>query len=158
MNMVRDERAGLRLRDLDAGLGFNGRKSGTVIKGHAQTTTCTPAVDPGSSFPETSAMWWSGSPTRKSRSMASAPQAAARPRASNSWRGTQIHVFGVTGHRRLECSGLAGHPGVGAGTMVFECGTITPAMRYGRLSASRASTSSLARTAGIVRVREGQRE
>lgn len=124
-----------------------------VIKGHAQAATCTPAIDPGAGFPDTSAMWWSGSPPRKSRATSPAPQAAARPRAANNWRGAQIHVFGGIGHGRLECSGLAGHRGVGVGIMVFECGPIAPAMRYGRLPGSRASASSLARTAGIVRVR-----
>lgn len=47
MNMIHEELAGLRPRDLDAGLVFSGKKSGTVIKGYAEASTYTPAIDPG---------------------------------------------------------------------------------------------------------------
>lgn len=134
MNMIHEELAGLRLRDLDAGQVFSGRKSGTVIKGYAQPSTYTPAIDPGYIFHEASrdlVVWFLDpkeplyvfGPTGCGKTSC-IKQLAAR---------LNYPVFEVTGHGRLEFADLAGHLSVRDGNMVFEYGPLALAMRYGGL-------------------------
>ena len=51
---VSNELASLQSTDLDAGLVFSGKPSGTTVRGYATSSAYTPAIDPGYIFHESS--------------------------------------------------------------------------------------------------------
>ena len=50
MTTLIDELSTLQPADLDAGNVFSGKASGTLVKGYAQPSTYTPAIDPAYIF------------------------------------------------------------------------------------------------------------
>ena len=117
---------------LDAGTVFSGQPSGVPVNGYAATTPYTPAIDPDYAFQESArdiicwflygndALFLTG-PTGCGKT-SGIKQISARLR---------YPVFEVTGHGRLELADLLGHLSVREGSMVFEPGALTLAMRYG---------------------------
>lgn len=124
--------ASLQPTDLDAGQVFNGKPSGTAIRGYAIASAYTPAIDSGYVFHESSrdmVVWFLGlrgplyvfGPSGCGKTSC-IKQLAAR---------LNYPVFEVTGHGRLEFADLIGHLTVRDGNMVFEYGPLALAMRYG---------------------------
>ena len=129
---VSNELASLQSTDLDAGLVFSGKPSGTMVRGYAIASAYTPAIDPGYVFHESSrdmVVWFLGlreplyvfGPSGCGKTSC-IKQLAAR---------LNYPVFEVTGHGRLEFADLIGHLTVRDGNMAFEYGPLALAMRYG---------------------------
>ena len=118
---------------LDAGTVFSGQPSGVPVNGYAEATPYTPRLDPdyapeGDHFKDLVVWFVHGreplyvtGPTGSGKS-SGIRQIAAR---------LNYPVFEVTGHGRLELADLLGHLSVREGSMVFEPGALTLAMRYG---------------------------
>ena len=107
---VSNELASLQSTDLDAGLVFSGKPSGTMVRGYAIASAYTPAIDPGYVFHESSrdmVVWFLGlreplyvfGPSGCGKTSC-IKQLAAR---------LNYPVFEVTGHGRLEFADLIGH-------------------------------------------------
>ena len=120
---------------LDAGTVFSGQPSGVPVNGYAEACPYTPRLDPdyvleGDSARDlvvwlvhgTEPLFLTG-PTGCGKT-SGIKQVAAR---------VNLPVFEVTGHGRLELADLLGHLSVREGSMVFEPGALTLAMRYGGL-------------------------
>ena len=125
----------LQPADLDAGQVFSGKASGKLVKGYAQPSAYTPAIDPAYIFHEASRdviVWFLDpqeplyvfGPTGCGKTSC-IRQLAAR---------LNYPVFEVTGHGRLEFADLVGHLTVKNGNMSFEYGPLALAMRYGGLA------------------------
>ena len=54
MSTLHEELSGLQPVELDAGLVFGGKASGTLVQGYADATALTPSIDPHFRFPEAS--------------------------------------------------------------------------------------------------------
>lgn len=124
----------LASKELDAGIVFSGKPTGTKVRGYAKPSPFTPKINPNYIFHETSRdviVWLIAPPTPlyvcgvcgcgKSSLI---NQLAAR---------LNYPVFEVTGHNRLEFQDLAGHHTVRNGNMHFEYGPLALAMKYGGL-------------------------
>lgn len=119
---------------LDAGTVFSGQPSGVPVNGYAAACLYTPTVDPDYAFQESArdivcwflygsdALYLTG-PTGCGKT-SGIKQISAR---------LNYPVFEVTGHGRLELADLLGHLTVRQGTMEFEYGPLSLAMRYGGL-------------------------
>ena len=119
---------------LDAGTVFSGQSSGVPVNGYAEACPYAPRLDPDYAFQESArdvvcwflygndALFLTG-PTGCGKT-SGIKQIAAR---------LNYPVFEVTGHGRLELADLLGHLSVREGSMVFEPGALTLAMRYGGL-------------------------
>ena len=120
---------------LDAGQVFSGKKSGTPVRGYARSSPHTPTIDPDYAFHESSRdviVWflmdkpeplYVYGPTGCGKTSL-VRQLAARLR---------YPVLDATGHERLEFADLVGHLTVRDGTMAFEDGPLTLAMRQGAI-------------------------
>lgn len=124
----------LKPTEMDAGLVFSGRSSGTKVSGYEKPCPFTPKINPDYIFHENSRdiiVWLIGAPSPlyvcgvcgcgKSTCIS---QLAAR---------LNYPVFEVTGHNRLEFQDLTGHHTVQNGNMKFEYGPLALAMKYGGL-------------------------
>jgi len=120
--------------DLDAGLVFSGTPSGKPVQGFAAPCPYTPSLADDYIFHESSRdiiVWFLErsdplyvfGPTGAGKTSL-VKQLAAR---------LKYPVFEVTGHGRLEFADLVGHLTVRDGTMAYEYGPLTLAMRYGGL-------------------------
>ncbi len=119
----------------DAGTIFSGKASGTQVFGFAEPSDYTPSVDTRYQFHDSSRdviVWflmqkpeplYLYGPTGCGKSSL-VRQLAAR---------LNYPVFEVTGHERLEITDLIGHLTVDNGSMKFEDGPLTTAMRVGGL-------------------------
>lgn len=134
MNTILNDLNNLQPVDMDAGQVFSGKPSGTLVKGYAQSSAYTPAIDPSYIFHESSRdviVWFLDpqeplyvfGPTGCGKTSC-IRQLAAR---------LNYPVFEVTGHGRLEFADLVGHLTVKDGNMSFEYGPLALAMRYGGL-------------------------
>ena len=134
MTTLHEELSGLQPVELDAGLVFGGKASGTLVQGYADATSLTPPIDPHFRFPEASRdviVWFISpddplymfGPTGCGKSSC-IRQLAAR---------LKYPVFEVTGHGRLEFADLVGHLSLKEGNMTYEYGPLALAMRYGGL-------------------------
>jgi cobaltochelatase CobS len=113
----------LQPADLDAGAVFSGSSSGKKVKGYAEATPFTPAVDANYIFHEQVrdiAVWFIdrsdplyvfGPPSVGKTSVIK--QVAAR---------LHYPVFEITGHNRLEFQDMVGHHTVQNGNMTFQYG------------------------------------
>jgi cobaltochelatase CobS len=120
--------------ELDAGTVFSGVSSGKMVKGYAEATPFTPAVDGNYIFHEQVrdiAVWFIdradplyvyGPPSVGKTSVIK--QLAAR---------LHYPVFEITGHNRLEFQDMIGHHTVQNGNMAFQYGPLALAMKYGGL-------------------------
>ena len=118
---------------LDAGLIFSGKASGTMISGFDEPSAYTPVIDTNYIFHDSSRdviVWllmddpdplYLCGPTSAGKSSL-IRQIAAR---------LNYPVFEATGHDRLEFPELVGHLSVRDGNMVFEDGPLTMAMKQG---------------------------
>ena len=118
---------------LDAGLIFSGKSSGTMIAGYDAPSIYTPAINTNYLFHDSSRdiiVWflmdnpdplYLCGPTSAGKSSL-IRQIAAR---------LNYPVFEATGHDRLEFPELVGHLSVKDGNMVFEDGPLTMAMKQG---------------------------
>lgn len=119
---------------LDAGTVFSGQASGVPVNGYAEACPYVPPVDTSYAFQESArdiicwflygndALYLTG-PTGCGKT-SGIKQISAR---------LNYPVFEVTGHGRLELADLLGHLSVHKGTMEFEYGPLSLAMRYGGL-------------------------
>lgn len=134
MTTLHEELSGLQPVELDAGLVFGGKASGTLVQGYADATSLTPPIDPHFRFPEASRdviVWFISpddplymfGPTGCGKSSC-IRQLAAR---------LKYPVFEVIGHGRLEFADLVGHLSLKEGNMTYEYGPLALAMRYGGL-------------------------
>jgi cobaltochelatase CobS len=124
----------LQPADLDAGAVFSGSPSGKMVKGYAAASPFTPAEDTKYIFHEHSRdlVVWFINPSDPlyvfgpcgSGKTSCIKQLAAR---------LNYPVFEVTGHSRLEFPELVGHHVVRQGSMEFEYGPLTLAMKFGAL-------------------------
>ena len=118
---------------LDAGLIFSGKPSGTMISGYDEPSTYTPAINHNYIFHDSSRdiiVWflmenpdplYLCGPTSAGKSSL-IRQIAAR---------LNYPVFEATGHDRLEFPDLVGHLSVQNGNMEFQDGPLTMAMKTG---------------------------
>ena len=118
---------------LDAGLIFSGKASGTMISGYDEPSIYTPAINSNYIFHDSSRdiiVWflmenpdplYLCGPTSAGKSSL-IRQIAAR---------LNYPVFEATGHDRLEFPELVGHLSVKDGNMIFEDGPLTMAMKQG---------------------------
>ncbi|WP_298069253.1 AAA family ATPase [uncultured Mailhella sp.] len=123
----------MSLTQFDAGTLFSGNASGTMINGYDTPSEYTPALDPFYVFHGSSRdviVWllmqhpeplYLCGPTSAGKSSL-VRQIAAR---------LNYPVFEATGHDRLEFPDLVGHLSVQNGTMVFQDGPLTMAMKQG---------------------------
>lgn len=124
----------LKPKDLDAGIVFSGKPTGTKVMGYEKPCPFTPKINTNYIFHETSRdiiVWLIAPPSPlyvcgvlgvgKSSLI---NQLAAR---------LNYPVFEVTGHNRLEFQDLVGHHTVQDGNMKFEYGPLALAMKYGGL-------------------------
>jgi len=120
--------------EMDAGLVFSGVPTGNKIWGYQNPCLYTPAIDPHYSFHESArdaAVWFMNKldplylygPTGSGKTSL-IKQLAAR---------LNYPVLEVTGHARLEFADLCGHISLHNGTMRYEYGPLSLAMRYGGL-------------------------
>ena len=120
--------------EMDAGLVFSGVPTGNTIWGFQNPCLYTPAIDPHYSFHESArdaAVWFMNKldplylygPTGSGKTSL-IKQLAAR---------LNYPIFEVTGHGRLEFADLCGHISLHNGTMRYEYGPLSLAMRYGGL-------------------------
>ena len=120
--------------EMDAGLVFSGVPTGNKIWGYQNPCLYTPAIDPHYSFHESArdaAVWFMNKldplylygPTGSGKTSL-IKQLAAR---------LNYPVFEVTGHGRMEFADLCGHISLHNGTMRYEYGPLSLAMRYGGL-------------------------
>ena len=120
--------------EMDAGLVFSGVPTGNTIWGFQNPCLYTPAIDPHYSFHESArdaAVWFMNKldplylygPTGSGKTSL-IKQLAAR---------LNYPVLEVTGHARLEFADLCGHISLHNGTMRYEYGSLSLAMRYGGL-------------------------
>ncbi len=120
--------------EMDAGLVFSGVPTGNKIWGFQNPCLYTPAIDPHYSFHESArdaAVWFMNKldplylygPTGSGKTSL-IKQLAAR---------LNYPVFEVTGHGRMEFADLCGHISLHEGSMRYEYGPLSLAMRYGGL-------------------------
>ena len=120
--------------EMDAGLVFSGVSTGNKIWGYHNACLYTPAIDPHYSFHESArdaAVWFMNKldplylygPTGSGKTSL-IKQLAAR---------LNYPIFEVTGHARLEFADLCGHISLHDGSMRYEYGPLSLAMRYGGL-------------------------
>lgn len=120
--------------DLDAGTVFSGKASGTRVRGYAQPSPFTPALNHDYAFHESAndaIVWFLSAseplyvcgPTGCGKTSL-LKQLAAR---------LNYPVFDLTAHANLEFSDLVGHLSLENGNMVFEYGPLALAMKYGGL-------------------------
>ena len=120
--------------EMDAGLVFSGVPTGNTIWGYQNPSLYTHALDPHYSFHESArdaAVWFMNKldplylygPTGSGKTSL-IKQLAAR---------LNYPVFEVTGHGRLEFADLCGHISLHEGSMRYEYGPLSLAMRYGGL-------------------------
>lgn len=131
---IHTELASLVPTDLDAGLVFSGVLSGRTITGYATPCSYTPKSDANYLFHESSrdVVVWLMSPSDPlylygptgCGKTSLIKQLASR---------LNYPVFEITGHERLELADLVGHLSVSKGTVRFEYGPLSLAMRYGGL-------------------------
>ncbi len=134
MSVLHTELQNLQPVDLDAGQIFSGNTSGTMIRGYASPSAYTPEIDMDYIFPVSSRdiIVWLLNPSEPlyvfgpsgCGKTSCIKQLAAR---------LNYPVFEITGHGRLEFADLAGHLTVKKGSMTYEYGPLTLAMRYGGL-------------------------
>ncbi len=124
----------LQPAELDAGSVFSGKPSGRMVRGFASPNPFTPVVNSKYIFHESSrdlALWFIESadplyvfgPTGCGKTSC-LKQLAAR---------LNYPVFEVTGHGRLEFAELVGHHSINQGSMHYQYGPLSLAMRYGGL-------------------------
>ena len=120
--------------EMDAGLVFSGVPTGNTIWGFQNPCLYTPAIDPHYSFHESArdaAVWFMNKldplylygPTGSGKTSL-IKQLAAR---------LNYPIFEVTGRGRLEFADLCGHISLHEGSMRYEYGPLSLAMRYGGL-------------------------
>lgn len=142
----------------DAGRIFSGKPSGTMIMGYDQPSEYTPSIDPHYLFHDSCRdviVWflmqkpdplYLFGPTSAGKSSL-IRQFAAR---------LNYPVFETTGHDRLEFPDLVGHLTVHKGTMQFEDGPLTLAMKHGGIFLfNEADLCSPATLAGLNTVLDG---
>lgn len=120
--------------ELDAGIVFSGKPTGTKVMGYDRPSPFTPKINHNYVFHESSRdiiVWLIAPPSplyvcgvSGSGKSSCINQLAAR---------LNYPVFEVTGHNRLEFQDLAGHHTVQNGNMTFEYGPLALAMKYGGL-------------------------
>ena len=124
----------IKLKEMDAGLVFSGKASGTKVMGFDKPCAFTPNINPNYIFHETSRdviVWLIAPPSPLyvcgacgAGKSSLINQLAAR---------LNYPVFEVTGHNRLEFQDLAGHNTVQNGNMQFQYGPLVLAMKFGGL-------------------------
>lgn len=134
MNTMREELEQLHVVELDAGTVFSGNPSGRIIRGYENPCAYTPVPNPDYIFHETSrdiAVWLMNisDPLYVYGPAGSGKTSAIKQLAAR----LNYPVFEVTGHSRLEFADLVGHLTVRNGTMEYEYGPLTLAMKYGGL-------------------------
>lgn len=120
--------------DLDAGIVFSGKPSGTKVKGYARPSVFTPKINPDYVFHESSRdviVWLIAPPSPLY--ICGVSGAGKSSCISQLVAKLNYPVFEVTGHNRLEFQDLAGHHTVQNGNMKFEYGPLALAMKYGGL-------------------------
>lgn len=120
---------------LDAGLVFNGKKSGTPVKGYARSSPYTLAVDPDYAFHDSSRdviVWFL---MRKPEPLYVYGPTGCGKTSLIRQLAARLHypVYDATGHERLEFADLVGHLTMRDGSITFEDGPLTLAMRQGGL-------------------------
>lgn len=128
------ELEGLKACEFDAGQVFSGNRSGIAIKGYASPTSYTPAIDDDYIFPEASRdiiVWLLSlsEPLYVFGPSGCGKTSCIRQLAAR----LNYPVFEITGHGRLEFGDLAGHLTVMKGSMSYEYGPLSLAMKYGGL-------------------------
>lgn len=134
MTSALEELREAQLTAFDAGTVFSGQASGRTIDGFATPTAYTPQIDPAFIYPEAVrelVVWLMApadplyvfGPTGSGKSSL-VRQVAAK---------LNYPVFEVTGHGRMEFSDLTGHLSLQDGSMSFQDGPLTLAMRFGGL-------------------------
>ena len=121
--------------DLDAGAVFSGKASGVSVKGFDTATPCTPHTDSSYQFSEASRdviVWFlmeHPDPLYLCGPTGCGKTSLLRQLAAR----LNYPVYDVTGHERFEFSDLVGHLSLRGGSMAFEDGPLTLAMRNGGL-------------------------
>lgn len=124
----------LKTAEMDAGIVFSGRPTGTKVLGYSKPSPFTPKINHNYIFHETSRdviVWLIAPPSPLyvcgvcgAGKTTLISQLAAR---------LNYPVFEVTGHNRLEFQDLVGHHTVQHGNMQFEYGPLALTMKYGGL-------------------------
>lgn len=127
-----NELASLTPIALDAGTVFSGRASGRMIKGYAEPSAFTPAIDHDYVFHDgmREIIVWlmvPSDPLYVFGPTGSGKTSLVRQLAAK----LNYPVFDVTGHGRMEFADLVGHLTVIDGTMTFQHGPLALAMKYG---------------------------